>query len=46
MLAQGIQIPLASIGSALFFKIVLYTGLMGLFGAWVFSKREIALPST
>lgn len=43
-LSDGILIPWRSAGGAFLILVVLYSGLLGLLGSYVLSRRELALP--
>jgi len=43
-LSDGILIPWRSAGGTFLILVVLYSGLLGLLGSYVLSRRELALP--
>ncbi len=43
-ISTGLLVSWAEAGGVFLIKIVLYAGLLGLLGAWIFNRREIARP--
>ncbi|MDI6775271.1 MAG: ABC transporter permease subunit [Verrucomicrobiota bacterium] len=43
-LSDGVAIPWTAVGQAVGLLLGIYPGVMGALGAWVFSRRELALP--
>jgi len=46
LLADGRLIMWAWVGNVFVIKVILYSGLLALFSAWVLNRREVALPGT